>query len=162
MARHAWTKPNSPGESTMTAAMESACVAYLDAWSRKDLEGIAACLHPKVHFKGPMQELNGREAVLESTRRIFPLLERLEVRAQFISGARAMFAYDFICRAPIGVCRTAELVRFEDGLIRDTEIFFDARPFEALQRAQAAHNAPGAGGPAGTAVPGSAPTATTK
>ena len=35
-----------------------------------------------VHFKGPMQELNGREAVLASSKRIFPLLERLEVRVK--------------------------------------------------------------------------------
>jgi hypothetical protein len=48
-----------------------------------------------------------------------------------------MFAYDFVCRDPIGVCRTAELVRFQDGLIRDIELFFDARPFEAMQRTQA-------------------------
>ena len=125
----------------MTGARESDCIAYLDAWSRKDLEGIAARLHPQVHFKGPQQELNGREAVLEATRRIFPLLEGFEVRARFVSGDRAMFAYDFICREPIGVCRTAELVRFEDGLIRETELFFDARPFEAMQRAQAAKGA---------------------
>jgi hypothetical protein len=26
----------------------------------------------------------------------------------------------------------------EDGLIRDIELFFDARPFEAMQRAQTA------------------------
>ena len=121
----------------LTGARESDCIAYLDAWSRKDIEGIAARLHPQVHFKGPMQELNGREAVLEATRRIFPLLERFDVRARFVSSDRAMFAYDFVCREPIGVCRTAELVRFEDGLIRDTEVFFDARPFEAFQRAQA-------------------------
>jgi hypothetical protein len=127
-----------PGETTMPKSIDSNCAAYLDAWSHKDLDGIAVHLHPQVHFKGPMQELNGREAVLASSERIFPLLERLDVRARFVSGERAMFAYDFVCRAPIGVCRTAELVRFEDGLIRDIELFFDARPFEAMQRAQAA------------------------
>jgi len=138
----------------MSSARESDCLAYLDAWSRKDIDGIAALLHPQVHFKGPMQELNGREAVVEATRRIFPLLERLKVRARFISGDRAMFAYDFVCREPVGVCRTAELVLFENGLIRDTELFFDARPFEALQRAQAARGtgagSAGGGGAAGT------------
>jgi hypothetical protein len=137
----------------MTSARDSDCRAYLEAWSRKDLDGIAALLHPRVHFKGPMQELNGREAVIEATRRIFPLLERFDVHARFISGDRAMFAYDFVCREPIGVCRTAELVRFENGLIRDTELFFDARPFEAMQRAQAARGA-GAGSAGGT-PPGS-------
>jgi ketosteroid isomerase-like protein len=122
----------------MLKSIESNCAAYLDAWSRKDLDGIAVHLHSDVHFKGPMQELNGREAVLASSKRVFALLERLDVRVKLVSGDRAMFAYDFVCRAPIGVCRTAELVRFEDGLIRDIELFFDARPFEAMQRVQAA------------------------
>ena len=88
-----------------------------------------------------MQELNGRDAVLASAKRIFPILERMDIRGQFGGGDRAVFVYDFICRQPIGVCRTAELVRFEDGLVRDTELFFDARPFEAMQRAQAAGSA---------------------
>jgi hypothetical protein len=134
----AWSQIAQPGESTMPKSIDSSCAAYLDAWSHRDLDGIAVHLHPDVHFKGPMQELDGREAVLASSKRIFPLLERLEVRARFVSGERAMFAYDFVCRDPIGVCRTAELVRFEDGLIRDIELFFDARPFEAMQRAQTA------------------------
>jgi hypothetical protein len=120
----------------MSKSIESSCTDYLNAWSRKDLDGIAAHLHPEVHFKGPMQELNGRDAVLASSKRIFPLLEQLNVRAQFVSGERAMFAYDFVCREPIGLCRTAELVHFQDGLIRDIELFFDARPFEAMHRAR--------------------------
>jgi hypothetical protein len=136
-SRAAWPQVAQPGDSTMPKSIDSNCAAYLDAWSRKDLDGIAVHLHPDVHFKGPMQELNGRDAVLASSRRIFPLLERLEVRARFVSGDRAMFAYDFVCRDPIGVCRTAELVGFQDGLIRNIELFFDARPFEAMQRAQA-------------------------
>lgn len=126
----------------MLKSIESSCTAYLDAWSRKDLDGITVHLHSDVHFKGPMQELSGREAVLASSKRVFPLLERLDIRAKFVSGDRAVFVYDFVCRDPIGVCRTAELVRFQDGLIRDIELFFDARPFEAMQRAQAASAAP--------------------
>jgi hypothetical protein len=136
-SRAAWPHVAQQGDSTMPKSIDSSCAAYLDAWSRKDLDGISVHLHPDVHFKGPMQELDGRDAVLASSERIFPLLERLEVRARFVSGDRAMFAYDFVCRDPIGVCRTAELVRFQDGLIRDIELFFDARPFEAMQRAQA-------------------------
>jgi hypothetical protein len=118
----------------MSTTTESACAAYLAAWARKDLDGIAERLHQDVHFKGPMQELQGRDEVLAASKRVFSLLERFEVRAQFLGDDRAMFAYDFVCREPIGVCPTAELVRFEDGLIRDIALFFDARPFEALQR----------------------------
>ena len=134
----AWTQTASKGATTLSTSSAARCAAYLDAWSRKDLDGIAQHLHPEVHFKGPMQELNGKAAVVESSRRILPLLERFDVRGQFVSGDRAVFVYDFVCKAPIGVCRTAEMVRFDGGLVRETELFFDARPFEALQRAQAA------------------------
>jgi hypothetical protein len=137
-ANPARAKAAQTGDSTMSKENESNATAYIKAWSRKDIDGIAAHLHPAVHFKGPMQELNGRDAVLASAKRIFPILERMDIRGQFVSGNRAVFVYDFICRQPIGVCRTAEFVRFEDGLVRDTELFFDARPFEAMQRAQAA------------------------
>ncbi len=36
----------------------------------------------------------------------------------------------------IGVCRTAELMTFKDGLISGIELFFDARPFEKLRQSQ--------------------------
>ena len=121
----------------MTPSITAACTAYLDAWARKDADGVKARLHPDVHFKAPMQDLQGRDAVVSAAIRVFPVLERFEMRAQFVSGDAAMFAYDFVCREPIGVSRTAEWVRFDGGLIRNIELFFDARPFEAFQRAQA-------------------------
>jgi ketosteroid isomerase-like protein len=121
----------------MSTSIESRCASYLDAWSRKDLEGVAAYIHPDVRFKAPMQELHGRNAYVEATRRVFAILDKVDVRATFVSGERAVLIYDFVCRPPIGVSSTAEMVRFQDGLIRDTELFFDARPFEAMQKAMA-------------------------
>jgi hypothetical protein len=121
----------------MSTSIESRCASYLDAWSRKDLEGVAAHIHPDVHFKAPMQELQGRDAYVGATRRVFMILDRVDVRATFVSGERAVLIYDFICRQPIGISSTAEMVRFQDGLVRDTELFFDARPFEAMQKAMA-------------------------
>ena len=121
----------------MSTSIESRCALYLDAWSRKDLQGVAAYIHPEVHFKAPMQELQGRDAYVEATRRVFVILDRVDVRATFVSGERAVMIYDFICRRPIGISSTAEMVRFQDGLIKDTELFFDARPFEAMQKAMA-------------------------
>jgi hypothetical protein len=45
-----------------------------------------------------------------------------------------MFWHDFVCRDPIGLAPTAELVRFEGGLVRESHIVFDVRPFEAFAR----------------------------
>ncbi len=113
----------------------SFCASYLDSWRRKDLNAIARHLHSEVDFVGPMVQMHGRDAFLRSTERILPLLERFEPRGSFLAGNKATFIYDFVCRSPIGVVRTAELVRFEDNLIRHVELFYDARPFDAAQRA---------------------------
>jgi hypothetical protein len=83
-----------------------------------------------------MTETTGKEKFLQSAKRMFGLLKRLEVRSKFASCDQAIFTYDFICTDPIGVCRTAELITFRDGLISRIELFFDARPFEKLMQSQ--------------------------
>lgn len=123
----------------MSASATEVVNQYIAAWKKKDADAIAACLGSDVHFKGPMAETTGREPFLAACRRMFPLLQDYRVRSLLIDGDRAMFAYDFVCAEPIGVCRTAELITIKDGLIASSEIFFDARPFERLaQRSSAA------------------------
>jgi hypothetical protein len=122
-------------QATPGGGEDALCVRYMDAWKRKDLTTIAACLHPELHFLGPMLETQSKQAFLDSTARILPALVRFEPRATFVARDRAMFAYDFVARDPIGLCRTAELVMLRDGLIARIELFYDARPFEAARRA---------------------------
>jgi ketosteroid isomerase-like protein len=107
--------------------------AYLAAWQRKDLAGIGEHVHANVRFKGPMVETTGKEAFLAAAQRIFPPLESLVVRHTSAAEGRVVAIYDFNCVAPIGVCRTAELITFQDGLISGVELFYDARPFVAAQ-----------------------------
>ena len=102
---------------------------YLDSWNRKDAEGIGQYLHPEVHFKSPTIETTGKEVFLDAANRIFPMLQSLLLRHWFVSEDCVVAIYDFNCIAPVGVSRTAELIRFEDGWIKDVELFFDARPF---------------------------------
>ncbi len=113
----------------------AAASAYLKAWDNKDLAEISEYLHPEVRFLGPMADVTGKEPVLASAQRMFPLMQNLNVRSIFSSGEQVMAAYDFICAQPVGNCRTAELITFKDGLISQIELFFDARPFEKLTQA---------------------------
>ena len=110
--------------------------AYLKAWDNKNLEEIAKYLHPEVHFIGPMNEITGKEKLLQSAKRMFGMLKALEVQSKFAFGNQAIFTYDFVCTPPIGGCRTAEIMTFKDGLISKIELFFDARPFEKLRLSQ--------------------------
>src|SRR5262249_13832229 len=79
-------------------------------------------------------EMNGREGVVAAVARILPLLKEFRMKSTFIAGNRAMFTYDLVCEAPVGLCRTAEEVTFEDGLVKTIEQFYDPRPFEELKR----------------------------
>jgi ketosteroid isomerase-like protein len=104
-------------------------VAYYGAMAGKDLTGMAGHLRPDVRLVTPMEELTGKEAVLEAARRLLPFINSIKVHATFGSEDQAMLTYDMDFAAPIGVCRAAALMTFKDGLIVRNEVFFDARPF---------------------------------
>ena len=108
--------------------------AYLAAWRACDLAAIAACMHPDVRFTAPNAQSTGLAAYRASTARFLSLVEEVVVRADVVGSGKAMFAYDFVCRPPIGRAPTAELVHIENGWILESEIFFDVRPFEAFAR----------------------------
>ena len=124
----------------MSIATLDVAKQYLEAWKSKDLDAIARHVHPNIQFKGPMSELSGRESFLAACQRMFPMMVELRIRSAFESGNQAIFAYDFVCSPPIGLCRTAELLTVEDGLITSVELFFDARPFEQLGKGQQKQN----------------------
>ena len=105
---------------------------YLAAWRKKDLNGIAEHLHPNVHFKAPLNDVTGQDAVLNAAQRIFPLLIDYGIRSTFASDDQAVAIYDFICAEPIGTCPTAELLTFHGRQIIDIQLFFDPLPFEKL------------------------------
>jgi ketosteroid isomerase-like protein len=107
----------------------ASAVAYYKAMSDRDLPGMARHLHSDVRLVTPMEELTGKEAVLEAAKRLLPLIQSIEIHAKFGSEDQAMLTYDMNFRTPIGVCRAAALMTFKDGLIVRNEIFFDARPF---------------------------------
>jgi hypothetical protein len=69
---------------------------------------------------------------------VFGMTKALHLRAGFASGDQAMLVYDLEFQDPIGSCPTANLMTFQDGLIRTIELFYDARPFAHLASAQTA------------------------
>lgn len=109
---------------------------YLDAWNQKDAAAVEALLDPAVTFKGPLAATQGREAFVGAVKRMTPLLKGIEVRYVLSDAERAVAVYDFVCIEPIGVCRTTELLGFTGDRISSSEVFFDARPFEALMRSR--------------------------
>lgn len=118
----------------MATNISAVADAYVQAWSTKDLDSISKTLRPDVRFLGPMAQTEGKGAFLGAVQRMFPILKSIDVRAKFVSQDQVMLAYDFVCSAPIGSCRTADLLTFKDGLIARSEVFFDPRPFEITKK----------------------------
>jgi hypothetical protein len=104
--------------------------AYYRAMNEKNLAGIEKCLHPEILFIGPLAEMAGKDAVLESVKRFFLIFNKLTVRSKLGSEDQAMVVYDLDCPAPIELFRAAAFMTFKDNLIARLELFYDARPFE--------------------------------
>jgi len=115
---------------TTTERNVASAEAYYQAMHHKDLAGVARHLHPDVRFVGPLAELAGKKAVVEAATGFAALIKSLRIRAKFGSEDRVMLAYDVDFGEPTGMCRTAVLMTFDNGLITCIELFYDARPFE--------------------------------
>lgn len=112
----------------MTENNVAAALAYYQAVNEKNLSKAEKHLHPEVHLIGPMAELRGKEAVLNSIKGFMMLFDKQDMRAQFGSGDQVMLAFDLHCPAPIGLLRGAVLMNFKNGLIARLELFYDSRP----------------------------------
>ncbi|MBP9877374.1 MAG: nuclear transport factor 2 family protein [Alphaproteobacteria bacterium] len=104
--------------------------AYYGYMLQKNFTAMGACLHPDVHFIGPLAELSGRDAVVEAAKRLSQMLADIHIRAKFATGDQIMLAYDFIFSGSIGKLRASVLMDFRDQQISKIELFYDARPFE--------------------------------
>jgi hypothetical protein len=116
-------------EKPMTEKNVASAVAYYEAMAEKDLSGMARHFHPDVRLVTPMAELTGKEAVLQAAGRFMNFIKSIKIHAKFGSEDQAMLTYDMAFAEPIGVCRAAALMAFNDGLIVRNEVFFDASPF---------------------------------
>jgi hypothetical protein len=114
----------------MTHSNAASAEAYYKAMNDKDLPAMARRLHPDVRLVTPMEDLTGRDTVLEAAKKLLGFIQGVEVEARFDSGNQAMLVYNMHFAGPAGLCRTAALMTFQDGLIVRNELFFDARPFK--------------------------------
>jgi len=114
----------------MSALNLSIAESYYAAMNNKDLNEIALYLHPKVRFLGPLAQLEGKEAVLESAKGFLGIVDSVKMRTKTAFSNQAMLSYDLNCVQPIGTIRVAALMTFEDDLISVIELFFDARVFD--------------------------------
>jgi predicted ester cyclase len=87
---------------------------YLDAVNEQDIEALGKNLHPQLHFKASMCEIDGRQNFLDHTEKFFTSIKGLEIRARFSSSNHTFFLYDLFFNNSLGMSRTANLMTFEN------------------------------------------------
>ncbi len=107
---------------------------YYNLMLKDDFVGMGQRLDPQVSFLGPLAELSGREAVIEAAKNLRKVLKDIKIRSQFSSGDQVVLVSDFIFSNSIGVLRSSTLMSFKDHFITSIELFYDARPFDEIQK----------------------------
>jgi ketosteroid isomerase-like protein len=123
-------------ETTMTApepALETLTRKYLDAVGSKDLETVQSLLAPDVTFVGPIMNLQGAAAVLESFRRIGAIHVRNDVNRIFVDGDEICVIYDFVSDT-VGSIPTIEWLHVRDGRIASIRLYYDQLPWRRLRQ----------------------------
>jgi ketosteroid isomerase-like protein len=115
---------------TKTHNHADVAAAYYMAMNEKNVEKMAEQLHANVELISPMDQIKGRDAVLEAAQKLFKLVKGIEIRTKIFDAEHAVLTYDMKFDEPIGNCRTAAVMTFRDGLIVRNELFFDTAPFK--------------------------------
>lgn len=116
-------------ESFMNKNVEIA-EAYYTAMGKKNIAEMEKYLHPNVRIIGPLGEMNGKEVVVDSLKKLIIPLKAVMIRTKCGSNDHAVLICDLEFSEPIGKLPSAICMTFQDGLIIKNELFFDARKYE--------------------------------
>ena len=103
--------------------------AYYTAVAAKNISSVEQYLHNNIQLIGPFGKTAGKSAVTEAVKKFASLFESLTIRTKVGSENHVVIIYDVKFSEPIGNVRSASSMTFERGLIKNIELFFDARPF---------------------------------
>ena len=88
-------------------------------------------LDADVAFRGPMNEIAGEAALRPVLAGLAQRVSSLAIRHQMTQGDQVLTVYDFDLGLPDGPIPMAERIALRAGVIREIELFFDARRLTA-------------------------------
>ena len=107
--------------------------AYFKALAeKKDWKSFLADEMAFTSFGTPSKQLVGRDAYVESTRRFYSMIKRLEIRDILVDGDKACVLTKYDLQTPSGTAfesNVAEIFAVRDGEITSLSIYFDSAPF---------------------------------
>jgi hypothetical protein len=105
---------------------------YLKTWEHHDLDAMRQYLHPSLQFKEPLSEIMDRQSFLAFAEKNLSFVKKVKIQSRFESENEAVLIYDFVFVDPIGPQKTAAHFIFDEGKIRNIELFYDPRHLQNI------------------------------
>jgi len=110
---------------------------YLDRFTAGDLAGARDLLAEDFSFHGPMLRSDGRDAFLEASSGLGPIVRGNKMLRQWEDGEEVCSVYEFKVETPAGAgsIPMTEWVRVRDGRLVSARLIFDTAEMAALMPA---------------------------
>jgi len=105
---------------------------YYAALVEKDIATAKQYIDDQIQFISPLATITGKETFLGAIQRFIDSFDTLVIRHSCAKDDKTMFAYNVHFKQPLTLLHAAGLVTEKDGLITKIELFYDTKPFEAL------------------------------
>lgn len=110
---------------------EAVVLAYLDAFTTKDLARLDALFAPDLAFHGPARSFTGIAELRAVLQRLGAVHVRNDVQRVFSDGRDVCVIYDFVTDA-VGTVPMVEWAQVVDGRIASVRLFYDQLRWQAV------------------------------
>jgi hypothetical protein len=83
-------------------------------------------------FQGPFDQFNDAAPYLEALKKLYPIVDRMNVRALIGDESDVGLFYEMVTKSSTGMAFIAEWFRVERGKITAIRAVFDPRPFVGM------------------------------
>ncbi|MCU1641416.1 MAG: hypothetical protein JWN03_1691 [Nocardia sp.] len=120
---------------TTTSPTQQAVEAYHRARFRADIPAAAEQLAPGFSFRSPFIESDSPTGHLAGIEQLVQIIDHIDMISALYSDTDAVLIYDLHTNSPVGIQRTAEHFRLDDGSITAITLIFDSAPWQAIMAA---------------------------
>ena len=99
--------------------------AFTEAWTSHDMETAARYVAEEVVFDGPLGHVAGRQAYMESLRRLADIFDGVQILAAFGDDTQALIMYEAPTK-DYGTLACAKLFTLRDGKVVSDRLTFDS------------------------------------
>jgi ketosteroid isomerase-like protein len=106
---------------------------YHEALRREDFDAARKLLTDDLRFTGPFESFERADDYIEAIRKLWGIVESMEVRHVSASGNEVVALYDMVTRTPAGSQLVCEWYGIDGDAIAWIRAVFDSAPFAFLR-----------------------------